>query len=1145
MKWTSDQSRVLESVSNNLLVAASAGSGKTATMIEKILRQIKSGTELKDIVAITFTDAAATEMKIKLKDALSNEEQTESIRNALDYLPQSDISTLHSFCAKMLRKYFYFLDIKPNFAVLDDNNSKFLKANAMQKTLRDYSKNTTDEFMQLQTAIGGGRNFDELISLVNKFHAFLQSVDDKKGFASKIAFSCYEQDLNKNIGVNYLVEYISKNAKFLYNDIRELKLVAEQQGADFFVTFLGSVESELSGVASAKTLDDMLFQLNNLVLPRLTNRKYTDSELEFKKNDFSSSWGTLKKRINNMRDFMPADNTQTLKNDLATARVMLKTLCEVEAKFEEYYNELKASRNALDFDDLEEKFLQLVENKEVQTALNFKYVCVDEYQDINFVQEKIIGRITANCKLLMVGDVKQSIYGFRNTTPDIFVGKAQNYAENEKLGELIRLNQNFRSNPIILSYVNSIFERCMSIDFGGVDYKNSAKLVGSIKYPKTDTRVVEINVIEGGETHDDDFEYGDVYSVFEDKNRYDLVLTDSRKEGLFVAQKIKELLGKDIYNAKTEKMEKMDFSHFAVICRENKHLKEVAETLIDCKIPVSTKIDETLTSMPDVMCVLDLLKLINNYHDDESLAVVLTSVFGGFTFDDLVQIRGFAVTDTLYESVKLVCDSKTPLGDRAKTFLDNLSNLREEIKYRSIYEILCAEIERVDYYNRILSLPDGFNRVKLVENYVSSFNGADYNYNLADYLDYVKTYGIDGKATTTIGGNENAVTLINIHKSKGLEYPVVFFVGGGKTFSNQLFMEKVIFDKDFGMGICSFDVKNRTKRENVARGAIKLHKLRQEREELLRLLYVALTRAKNHLYIVGCAELTKFKRFYSTDDARSATCFLDWILNALSDINFKNFITNKKQTTQKLDCGTAIYNVISSEDIVDNFTCGVKRPFDFEKLGDVAPLCFDEVEKSTIALKNSVSALLKTASDEGENFVESPKKLNVFEYETTLDASGIGTLYHAVMEKVNFEKPFDEKIYENILQTLNLTDEQRSVLNYDDFKTCVDSIKSLGKIGDVKKELAFISYLPYNEIFGGKVSDKVLIQGVADLVLEVDSKYILVDYKTNNVKSADQLVGKYKVQLDLYRICLGKSLHLAFDEVLIYSFKLKKFVKIF
>jgi len=1168
IKLTDKQMEVLKDESKNLLVSASAGSGKTATIIEKILSLIVSGKISVDkFLIITFTEDASAEMKLRLKDKLYEcSVDQKYLAQEIDKLSTSDISTIHGFCLKQIRKYFFILNVNPNFVVLGEKDSKLLKSLAMDRVIKDYSKKDDEDFVRLSSLLDGGRKFETLKDEVLKCHEFFCSVEEPSEFQKNTVMLCYDNDFEKNVACKLLNSSI-KNSFFYFKKSLEGYLVqAKIQKAILYSEYIKTLLDIVSQIDFNGNYFDNRSKCLNMIFPAQSKRKLDENDTAFKE-EFQAFYDKMKKQFEQIKSTLcPKQTEDEVKYNLSLCQKEVEKLIQVVNSFDTEYKKLKDHKNALDFSDLEKYFSVLIDDEYIakDIAKNYEYIFVDEYQDINGVQEKILKRLSKFCKIVMVGDVKQSIYGFRNSSPKIFVDKSIAFKNDFNKGNFITLNENFRSEPQILNFVNSIFSKIMTNEFGGVDYQNDSMLDGKTKYEKTnDFLPIKICVVDK-KKEDEEIEqkYTGVYSVKSDKNKYNLVLTDERREAMIVAKNILDMIGKKYYDAKNKCEKEITYSDIAILGRDNKFLKNLCVALCDYQIPISANINEQFLGDKDVNIFVSLLKIINNPHDDISLCIVLTSFFGKFSFDELSIIRkDFPEEKNFYESfVKYSQKNESEIFDekertifcKTKNFLSFVDDLRFKLSsFMTIYDLFLHLDNKFHYFDFLNSLPGGFDRVGIVKSYIESFKDANYNTDLSSYISYLEGVSGDEKVSISKNVSSNSVKVGTIHSSKGLEFPIVFLVGVNKSFSKLTFRSEFLKDSELGVGVSTFDLNKHEKIDNIAKNAIAYNLHKKEKAEELRLLYVALTRAKNNLIIVGHTALDKVKKIEDFSDAEGADSFMPWILSGLSDVAFGAILNGKEKFVDKqkqFEVEVNVFDLSSFEKekikkISDIELTRIESDEELKKI-----LNFNLETSNNIALKNSVSSILREHTDGMASFNDEPRKLKVFENDTKgkINASMKGTVYHKILQEIEFNKiNFNEAYLNSVIKGCNFCDDELKLIQVDDILTCVKAVLSLGGVR-YKKELEFISYLPYCEIFlDSNIDDKIVVQGVADLLIETkEHKYMLVDYKTNKVSNPDQLVEKYSLQLKLYKLCLEKALNIKIDSTLIYSFGLKKFIKI-
>lgn len=1155
-KLTDDQKQVLESKDKNLLVSASAGSGKTATLIEKIYSLVvDENIDIKNILVITFTEAASSEMKVRLKNKFFESGANLRARNQLEELNSSYISTLHSFCSKMLKKYFYILDLNPNFIVLNEENAKYLKVKALEETFNYYNKNNDENFVKL-SAIFGGRNFLSFKDAIVKYYEFLCSISNKQEFVKNTYKRCYEEDLNKNIACKILNEYMLNSLFYYKKQLEEYLIKAEQLKANYFVSFILDIIKKIEQVKYEKTFLQNKKTFSELNFDKIQTKDLTQNEKifaeEFKGfyDEFTKNKTTISENI------LCKDDENLTIQKLKNAKEYLEIFNAITNVFEDNYNKLKLKKNALDFNDLERFLLRLLQEQNVKEEINknFKYVFVDEYQDINEVQENILLLISKQANMVMVGDVKQSIYGFRNSTPNIFINKSLKYSSNDSNGKLILLNDNFRSDARILNFVNSIFSKIMSVDFGGVDYKGKSMLKGLAKFEESkDLPAIKMCLID--KTNDEEIEenFSGIYSVLDDKNNYSGQLNSTRKEAMVIAENIGNLIGKQYYNSKEEKFKTISFKDIAILARSNSFLSEVCSVLSEYKIPISTNKKENIFLDEDVYMLLSLLRLLSSTHDDISLSIVLTSIFGGLSYNNLAQIKKeFIEEKFFYESVNkyMLEGQNEEIKQKLTEFFNLINDLRQKVYASfSIYDIFIWLDRKFNFLTELSALPNGEERRQTVQSYIDSFKGADYNYDLEKYLNYVENFEKDDKFVSALNGSDDSVKVGTIHSSKGLEYPVVILCGLDKYFSRQVYMDAILHDASLGLGVSSYELESFVKQPNLAKNAFVTYLKQKEKEEETRLLYVALTRAKNNLILVSSINSKTVKRVENYVEASSCNSYLPWVLSGLSEIGFNAIKSGKKVFVDKNSGFDVCVEMRTDDDFVVNRELNKDIGFLFnnkEESKTIKTMLDYKMETaSNIALKNTVSSMLQEyAKEEKTSFNLQPKKLTIFE--NVIDKTMLGTIYHKIMQEIDFNNKdcTNVEYLQAIINKLNIGQNYLQEINLNAIKTCVENVKNLNpKL--ILKEQPFLSYVKYCDIFkDSNITDKILIQGVVDLLIKTPKGTYIIDYKTNNVRTADQLVEKYKLQLSLYKQCVEKAMHISIDNTLIYSFCLNTFIKI-
>ena len=1156
IKFTIAQEQVIAENSQNLLVSASAGSGKTATIIEKIAREIKDEkVKVDELLVVTFTEAASLEMKTRLYNKLVEyAEDSSVVRESLQKISTADISTLHSFCAKVIRQNFYAVNLNPSFSVLPETDSKLLKAQALDKVINNYVRKDDKEFVSMCEMFDRDRTNSNLKNNVLSLYNFLCAQEDKEKFVNEIALSCYEGDLNKNPAVIALNKKIISRFAYIKKLVEKSLVEAEQISCLVFVPLLENILGQLILFNSKNTFEENLFHLSNFNLPRMVG-KVDDEFLEFKEGKVAL-WGYIKAIVANFKNMCGSLDVNEVKQRLITAGETLGKLLEATENFSKEYSKLKKQRNTLDFNDLEYYCIEVLKNENLRMDIskNFKKIFVDEYQDINPIQEKILQMLSLGNNMVMVGDIKQSIYGFRNSTPQIFMGKKEIY---EKVGggKVVKLNENFRSDPVILNFVNDIFKVCMTETNGGVNYLKDGMLKGESKYETcNDIPKVTIKIIDTEEEKEEkEIITNKVYSVVDDQSKFTKKLSESVLEARLIADSINKIIGKKIYDIKSKSEKEVTYRDITIMCRTNTILKEICQELTNCNIPVLAKSNENLYKNSDVMFLVSLLKLVNNPHDDISLVTVLSNPIFKISYDDLAQIKVATDCEYFYLSVnEYLQNNDNDLCAKLNKIFEVISKAREKAYFSNIYEILQFFEHSFGFLNYYLSLPNGRKRHKTITQFINHFLSAGYNDNLVDYIDYVDNFASNAVADFSVVSSDNCVKIETIHASKGLEYPIVFLAGCGANFSKMSFRDDILKNSNMGLGVDCFELSSHTKSKTLARAVIADTIREEEAMEEMRLLYVALTRAKNHLFIIGDLNTKNLLEVNETSfDAKS---YLDWIVGALKSTTITGIKNCKKGVTQKITGGGELIvdtfnklDFLKQEEVTDIvLDLNIKnKKYNFEEYFDYV---YKNQKSTEIAEKNTVTNVVRENElFEAVNY--EPTTLSIKENQNyqSFDWAKVGTCYHNILQIIPFDNVDLDYIKNFIEKQKNLHPEDGVYYDKVDankIKKAIETINDL-KYRTLIREKRFIMYIPHNRIVeNSTIEDRVLIQGIVDLIVMGENKNIIIDYKTTKVDTADQLVEKYGLQLKLYKQAIEGAMGIKVDEMWVYSLFLDKLVKI-
>lgn len=1146
---TTEQLRCINERGVNLLVSASAGSGKTFVMIERIKRMIEEKeVGVEELLVVTFTKAAAGEMKARLVQGLEKiENKDDYIKEQLLNVQNASISTLHSFCSKLLKSYFYVIGIDPAFSLIDEIESKTLKDKAYGKLVDNAFLRDDGVFFQLFDMFAINRKEDNFKDTINKFYEFLLTlVDSKKWFESSIE-QTFNLDLNKNICANYINQYFIQEFKSLRESADELLKNPIVKENEKLVAYINAIYINLLKVKEGRTFLENRRGVETFeIIPRMPTLK---DDYAYLKPDVDRLKESAKKLVKEAFESYALHTEDQIKHKISITRNHIIALYNYTREFESIYADLKKEKVALDFSDLEQYTIKLLQNETIRQAIQdrYKYVFVDEYQDTNAIQEAIIQGVSRGDNLFMVGDVKQSIYRFRASEPQIFVDKFNSYNRGlDKKSKAIKLNANFRSNKDVLDFSNEVFCRAMTPEFGGVDYIKDAMFIkGGEKDETFATQypVVSLNIIksENDNSEEDTIDESvvgklPIYSVLNSSELGEGEIKKAEREGEIVAKSIKELLTKDIIGAKDKVKRKIDFKDIAILSSSRgDYLQTILKQLDKAGIPYTSDIKDNIFDDPDIYVIKSFLELIDNKNQDVPLLAVLNSAMFDFSVNDLAAIRqSNRETKFFYQAFYSSIGSEnlsTTVKNKVGRFIEVLDKFNFISQFTSVNVLIQRIVKETGFENEILKKESGAKTLSNLEKLKSFINGKSYNTALTEFLINIK----ENEISFENDANENSVVVTTIHKSKGLEYPVVILVGAGQKLINRKDMSDFIPSKTLGVGIPYFDIQARVKTSSICYNAVKLENIAQNLEEKLRLFYVALTRAVNNLIIVGC--IPKNNEVVGANRAKS---FLDWVNPVIRAKNMGGMASF-------VDFKVNYFNLEVGDIKLDNEQKENQYEFDkpneelIKMVKSVVEFEYPYEDACKMPVKTSVSELIREEKE--EIFV--PKLFNGMGNE---DAIKKGIAYHKVMQYIDFGvKSEDEcilKIQELVKSEILDISEYNLVKPNEIWKLLKNkTFVSLTK-GQVMREKEFIALTKIAVSKKARASDSVLLQGTIDFLSVSEEGAVVVDFKTNAWKDEMPYLKNYATQLNMYSQVLAESLGIKVSKKYLYSFTMGKFIEV-
>lgn len=1104
IKWQENQLKAIKEA-GNLLVSASAGSGKTTVMIERILRLIKEGINIRRLLVITFTKASAQDMKEKIINKLYEEMQLNPspiIKAQIELLPFCNISTIDSFFNDLYNQFFEEIGLSPNLSIIEEEDAKALFNEAVDEIISAYLATDDEIFHDLLSKFTERRRIDKLKSEFSGLNAFLSAQLDKNSFLQK---HIEEKDFLQK-SKSYFFGYYSKQAARLKEKGDSLILQAKALKYDkAIIEHLEYLVSLINEINFFTTFEDYLtcniFDEKIKSTPKrkadIDEKLFKDDSLTPFKKDLKSLFGKISETLKTLKNTTDYDNTINHK------------LIEATLRIEKLYSEKKLEAEKIDFRDLSAIAIEVLkkDSRAKLVASQYDYIFVDEYQDTNDLQELIINRIQSAGNLFMVGDAKQSIYGFRNAEPAIFTNRFKEYTS-RKNGINIPMNDNFRSCNSILNFANAFFSPLMTEDFGGVDYKEHALLKSGFsddlekvsELPYCSVYLFELQEKEN-------LLLPEIYSVKEDD--YTQIENDNL-ESLFIADKIHGLVGKEyILDTITKEKRLIQYSDIAIIMR-NKTDRGLLFALKSYNIPFkAVKFDKDKRNV-ELDNLINYLKIIDNLHNDIALAGIMKSFIFNFSDDDMLKIRNTSCNNFFYQSV-LNYSKNDNIKIKIDKMLSDISRYKILSHTKSVMELLGDILTYYNYDAYIMNKEKGDEDIEYINAFIINLEDKDYAKNITDFLNYYDE--IFSGEISLPAKQENLVNIMTIHNSKGLEFPVVFIAHFETGFSHIHYSKSnLLYDKEFGIASKIFNPDTMQKSDSFRLSMIKLKKAMQEKEELLRLIYVAITRAKNHLFISGKNLELK------AENKEEMNSPVEWL----------------KYSAKTNPCLSQAITVIKSkEDLKLNGYIEIeKKKLKLTPLSDLSLTNLDLNYKH----KNATEYAQKYSVSYFSSFTEEDDKLTYLPFLPS-HSRETGTIYHKILEHIDFESTSLNRINDELLILVKkgiLTEKElHSIDKTIIFNTLNSSLWSKIRESKYYREYPFMLYVPLMEVEPSMdIEDKILLQGVCDLLV-LGEENIIIDYKFTNLDT-QSIIKRYYNQLKLYAMAIEKIKNINIHRKIVY-----------
>ncbi|GAA0860490.1 helicase-exonuclease AddAB subunit AddA [Clostridium baratii] len=1233
-KWTKEQLKAIDTRRCNLLVAAAAGSGKTAVLVERIIKIVtdeKNPVDIDKLLVVTFTSAAAAEMRERIAaaitKALERNPSSKSLQRQLTLLSRANITTMHSFCLDVIKNNFHTIDLDPAFRIGDETEGTLLKNEVLDEMFEDYYEKDDMEFFNLVEAYSGSKDDEKLKEMVLDLYRFSMSgpwpekwlIDKAEEFnISSLG------ELDKTVWVEVLKNDISMEVdSFINLYYKAIEMINDTEGIE---EYLDTFNDELSRLINLKeSLDlglseiyDKLFKISFGRLKSIRKNKVSDVDVQ---NLVKSIRDEVKKKICKLQDDIFMLSPAEMLEGINLTYPFMKKLSEITLEFSKRFSERKKEKNMLDFNDLEHLCLKILIDKTEdgdtipsKVSENFRElfdeVLVDEYQDSNNVQEAIINLVsrknTDNPNVFMVGDVKQSIYRFRQAKPELFLEKYNTYSRNDEgKNKVIQLYKNFRSREEVINAVNYIFKEVMSLNVGELEYTEDEALnlganfkelneEGAYKGGEVELHILDKNITSENEDEDEE----DIDSI--------------NLEARVVARRINELMSQAneekfrVLDKETGEYRPLKYKDIVILLRATKNWSEIfLDELGLSGIPVYADTGSGYFESIEIRTIMSLLKIIDNPLQDVPMIAVLKAPFARFNAEELADIRMIDKSKYFYENILEIVNGDIEVSEELKKkcsiFIENLNKWRNKSVYTPIDEFIWYLYMDTSYYGYVGAMPNGvlrqanlkilFQRAKQYEE--TSFKGL---FNFINFINKLRKSSGDMGSAKILGENEDVVRIMSIHKSKGLEFPVVFLAGAGKQFNLMDLNNRILHHDDLGFGPDYIDLEKRISYSTLPKEAIK-KKIRLETlSEEMRILYVAFTRAKEKLIITGATRdidktVEKWVQAASVEKSKISPAevlkgksYLDWIGMALCQhkdgeplrerIGVSSGIAKDDLSTWKVNLWDsnnlfveknleAVDEISIDEELFINSRAETVDKEIARRLGYEYKYLDSTIIKSNI----SVSDLKKAGyepSDEyrGESlFKEKPVlKPRFLQEKKGLSAAERGTAMHFVMQKIDYDRVDSlENIkiqLEEMLQNELLTKDEFKAINpykiYNFFKCDLGKniLKVYNEGGIIHRELPFFTRISASkvkeDISKESYSEEVRLQGVIDLFFELDGEIILVDYKTDYVEDniEEEMNRRYKIQLDYYSDAIKKITGKVVNKRYLYLFYIDKAIEL-
>ena len=1221
--WTQEQQKVIDLRNRNILVSAAAGSGKTAVLVERIITMLTKDEPPVDVdrlLIVTFTEAAAAEMKERIRLAIEKKlmeyPDNEHLKQQATLIHNAQITTIHSFCLSVIRDHFHAIDIDPGFRIGEEGELKLLRHDVLEEVLEEKYQEGNKRFLDFASGYSTGRNDKKIEDLILKIYEFSRSYPDSDAWLDSCVKAYEIEDLEAFEESNVIKKILQDVQKNL-EDAKALVEFAMQTALsiDGPAAYEAALEKDLiviEDLQSARTYRQQSEAFANVKWARLpVNKDKTVSE------DKIAQVKKLREMVKGVVKNIAAqyfyETPEAMIEDMNLCAPAMEELADLVRLFGSRFEEKKRSQNMIDFSDMEQYALRILTQKTekgfvpspvaLEYQKQYQEIMIDEYQDSNLIQEAILTSVST-CRsgrynIFMVGDVKQSIYRFRLSKPELFLEKFYTYNIEESQTQRIDLHKNFRSRKEVLESVNAIFGRIMTEKLGGIVYDDQAALYPGAEYPENENLNTEIYLIDS-----DLDRVKERYQLEENENNAEelsKIASEKELEARAIAMRIRELLRtQKVTDKATGELRNAKYSDIVILTRSVKGFADVFTEVLNREgIPTYAGTSEGYFQTQEIGVLLDYLRTLDNRRQDIPLTAVLTSPFCGLDAEELAKIKCFYPDLPFYEAVvryreddeERKNEKDEVIRTKISACLEQMDAFRRIVPFTPMHELLWKILEDTGYGDYVAAMPGGQQRKANLEMLIEkarAYESTSYKglFHFVRYIEQLQKYDVDYGEASIEDEHADTVRVMTIHKSKGLEFPIVIVAGMGKRFNMQDARSAVALHAGMGVGLDAIDLGLRTKNPSIVKKVIQKEEVLESLGEELRVLYVALTRAKEKLIITGTLPRPEEKleesrmlqrsnqKELSFGELSHAGTYWDWILPAVLgcgedvplEVNILHFEDIVKEGLKEETKGVISRSLLEQWD-----TDRVYEPEMHTVMEEQFGFHYPYEKSSTRKLKFTVTELKKRAYEiamdhsleeeaQEELLYEEPEVTPLIptfmQKEEGLTGAPRGTAYHRIMELLAFEGPEPDSI-EAVAEWIDgmaasgkiEKEAAECVKAYDIFRFLETSsgkrMKKAAKSQRLWKEQPFVLGINAKELYPEEEDGElILVQGIIDAYFEEEDGLVVLDYKTDRVRKAEELVEKYQEQLRYYAKALEQMTGKKVKEKIIYAFSLGKEIRI-